>query len=92
MPITPGHCSKIPVHVYLKHVLAHFHAKGHSLVSKPAMGVGTEDSQFPALLREMHMQEGFVGITFREVSHSGQFVGNFLHCWRGVILSDDCLL
>ena len=35
------------------------------------------------------MQEGFVGIAFRKVSRSGQFVGNFLHRWRGVILSDD---
>ena len=38
------------------------------------------------------MQEGFVGITFREVSRPGQFVGNFLHRWRGVILSDDGLV
>ena len=38
------------------------------------------------------MQEGFVGIAFREVSRSSQFVGNFLHCWRGVILSDDGLV
>ena len=53
------------------------------------MSVCPEDGQFPALLREMHMQEGFVGIAFHEVSHSGQFVGNFLHCWRDVILSDE---
>ena len=38
------------------------------------------------------MQEGFVGITFREVSRSGQFVGNFFHRWGGVILSDDGLV
>ena len=38
------------------------------------------------------MQEGFAGITFREVSRSGQFVGNFLHRWWGVILSDDGLV
>ena len=38
------------------------------------------------------MQEGFVGVTFREVSCSGQLVGNFLHRWRGVILSDDGLV
>ena len=37
------------------------------------------------------MQEGFVGVAFREVSRSGQFMGNFLHRWWGVILSDDGL-
>ena len=56
------------------------------------MGVCPEDGQFPALLREMHMQEGFVGIAFHEVSRSGQFVSNFLHRWQGVILSDDGLV
>ena len=40
----------------------------------------------------MHVQEGFVGIAFHEVSRSGQFVGNFLHHWWGVILSDDGLV
>ena len=80
------------VHLYLKHVLAHFHAKRHSLVLKPAMGVFPKNGQFPAIPREMHMQEGFVGIAFREVSHSGQFVGSFLYCWWGVIVSDDGLV
>ena len=40
----------------------------------------------------MHMQEGLVGIAFREVSRTGQFMGNFLYHWQGVILSDDGLV
>ena len=80
------------VHLYLKHILAHFHAKRHSLVSKPAMGSCPKDGKLSAFLTEMHMQECFVGITFHEVSCSSQFMGNFLHCWWGVILSDNGLI
>ena len=59
---------------------------------KPAMGVCLEDSELSALLREMNVQEGLVGVAFREVSRSSQFMGNFLHRWWGVILSDDGLV
>ena len=59
---------------------------------KPAMGVCPKDSKLSALLREMDVQEGLVGVAFREVSCSGQFMGNFHYRWQGVILFDDGLV